>query len=42
MTLYVVGTGPGNMDHMSQRAIEVIKNVDCVAGYTTYIDLISD
>ncbi len=42
MTLYVVGTGPGNMDHMSKRAIEVIKNVDCVAGYTTYIDLISD
>jgi len=42
MTLYVVGTGPGNMDHMSQRAIDVIKQVDCVAGYTTYIDLISD
>ncbi len=42
MTLYVVGTGPGHMDHMSQRAIEVIKKVDCVAGYTTYIDLISD
>ena len=40
MTLYVIGTGPGKTDYMSQRAIEVIKKVDCVAGYTTYIDLI--
>jgi precorrin-3B C17-methyltransferase len=42
MTLYVIGTGPGKTDYMSQRAIEVIKKVDCVAGYTTYIDLIKD
>ncbi len=42
MTLYVIGTGPGKIDYMSQRAIEVIKKVDCVAGYTTYIDLIKD
>jgi precorrin-3B methylase len=25
---------------MSQRVVEVIKSVDCIAGYTTYIDLI--
>lgn len=42
MILYVVGTGPGDIAYMSQRAIEVIQQVDCVAGYTTYIELISD
>lgn len=41
MTLFVVGTGPGSTDHMSRHAIEVIKSVDCVAGYTPYIELIS-
>ncbi len=42
MTLYVIGTGPGDISFMSQRAIEVIKQVECIAGYTTYIDLIKD
>jgi len=42
MILYVIGTGPGDISYMSQRAIEVIEKVDCVAGYTTYIDLIAD
>jgi precorrin-3B C17-methyltransferase len=38
--LYVVGIGPGGMDYMCGRAIEVLKSVEVVAGYTTYIDLI--
>ncbi|NOX32383.1 MAG: precorrin-3B C(17)-methyltransferase [Deltaproteobacteria bacterium] len=46
MILYVIGTGPGNTAYMSGRAIEILKEVDCVAdcvaGYTTYIDLIFD
>ncbi|WDP90647.1 MAG: precorrin-3B C(17)-methyltransferase [Desulfobacter sp.] len=42
MKLYVVGTGPGNSNHMSGRAKEVIEKADCIAGYTTYIDLIQD
>ena len=42
MTLYVIGTGPGDISYMSRRAIEIIKQVDCIAGYTTYIYLISD
>ena len=42
MTLYVIGTGPGDISYMSQRAIEILKQVDCVAGYTTYIELIKD
>ncbi len=40
--LYVIGTGPGDIEYMSPRAIDVIKKVDCVAGYTTYINLIDD
>jgi len=42
MSLYVIGTGPGDISYMSLRAIEIIKQVDCVAGYTTYIELIAD
>ena len=42
MTLYIIGTGPGDISYMSQRAIEILKQVDCVAGYTTYIELITD
>ncbi len=42
MKLFVVGTGPGDSEHMSERARQVIAHVDCVAGYTTYIDLIKD
>ncbi len=42
MTLYVIGTGPGDISYMSQRAIKILKQVDCVAGYTTYIELITD
>ncbi len=42
MTLYVIGTGPGNVAHMSGRAIEIIEQVDCVAGYTTYINLVEE
>lgn len=42
MKLYVIGTGPGDASYMAGRAIEIIKKVDCIAGYTTYIDLISE
>lgn len=42
MNLYVIGTGPGDVAYMAPRAIEILKQVDCVAGYTTYIDLIKD
>jgi len=38
----VVGIGPGNMENMSIRAVEVIKNSDCVIGYKTYINLIKE
>ena len=42
MKLYVIGTGPGNEAYMSKRAVQLIEEADYVAGYTTYLDLISD
>jgi precorrin-3B C17-methyltransferase len=38
--LFVVGIGPGDLNHLTKRAIDVLASVDVVAGYTTYIDLI--
>ncbi|MCR4289450.1 MAG: precorrin-3B C(17)-methyltransferase [Candidatus Scalindua sp.] len=38
----MVGIGPGNLENMSIRAVEVIKNSDCVIGYKTYINLIRE
>lgn len=40
--IYVVGIGPGNMEDISVRAYKTLKNVDVIAGYITYIDLIKD
>ncbi|MFH2091406.1 MAG: precorrin-3B C(17)-methyltransferase [Pseudomonadota bacterium] len=42
MKLYVISTGPGDVDYIAPRAIKALKEVDCVAGYDTYIDLISE
>ena len=38
----MVGIGPGNMENMSIRAVEVIKGSDCVIGYKTYINLVKE
>ena len=38
----MVGIGPGNMENMSIRAVEVIKSSDCFIGYKTYINLIKE
>ena len=38
----MVGIGPGNLENMSIRAVEVIKSSDCIIGYKTYINLIKD
>lgn len=40
--IYVVGIGPGNMEDISRRAYKILKNVDVIAGYTTYINLVKD
>lgn len=39
-TVYVVGFGPGEKKYMTEQVIEVIKQVDIIVGYTTYIDIL--
>lgn len=38
--IYVIGMGPGNLDHMSPVALEAIENSDRIIGYKTYIELV--
>lgn len=40
--LYVVGFGPGGYEHMTVRAVEAIKNVQLVTGYTTYVEMLKE
>ena len=40
--IYAVGIGPGNMEDISIRAYNILKNVNVIAGYTTYVDLVKD
>jgi precorrin-3B C17-methyltransferase len=38
--LYVIGIGPGGIEHMSLRAKEVVEKSDIIVGYNKYIDMI--
>ncbi|ODS31035.1 MAG: methyltransferase [Candidatus Scalindua rubra] len=38
----MVGIGPGNPEHLSVRAVEVLRNSDCIIGYKTYINLLKE
>lgn len=40
--LYIVGVGPGNHDHMTFRAKQVIEESDTIVGYETYVNLVED
>lgn len=40
--IFLVGLGPGSVDHMSARARSAIAEADCIIGYTTYIKLVAD
>ncbi len=40
--LYVVGLGPGGMEHMTFKAVKVIKSCRVVVGYTYYVDLVDE
>ncbi|MEO9321472.1 MAG: precorrin-3B C(17)-methyltransferase [Nitrososphaera sp.] len=40
--LYVVGVGPGNHDHMTFRAQQVIQESEVIVGYDTYVGLVED
>jgi precorrin-3B C17-methyltransferase len=38
--LYVIGIGPGGLEHLTLRAIKAIEESDIIVGYTKYIDFI--
>lgn len=38
--LFVVGIGPGDLKQMSRLAYQILKGVDVIVGYKTYINLI--
>ena len=38
----MVGIGPGNLEHLSVKAVEVLKCSDCIIGYKTYINLMKE
>ncbi len=40
--VWVVGIGPGDLDHMSGRAQQVLREVDVVVGYSTYLELVDE
>lgn len=40
--LYVVSIGPGGLEYMTIKALDVIKKSDVIVGYTKYIELVSD
>lgn len=40
--IFLVGLGPGDVEHMSARARQAIAESDTVIGYSTYIKLVKD
>ncbi|MEK6727321.1 MAG: precorrin-3B C(17)-methyltransferase [Candidatus Omnitrophota bacterium] len=40
--LSIVGIGPGDLSHLSQRAKEAIAGSEVIVGYTTYINLLGN
>jgi len=38
--LYVIGIGPGAPEQMTQRAMNILREVDVIAGYGVYVDLV--
>ena len=40
--VYIVGTGPGNIDHITPAARKAISKSDVIVGYGTYLDLIRE
>jgi len=41
-TLYVVGTGPGAIEHMTLAACAALKKAEVIIGYKTYLELIPE
>ncbi|MDQ0214234.1 precorrin-3B C17-methyltransferase [Oikeobacillus pervagus] len=40
--LLIVGFGPGSVKHFTERAKEAIAESDCIIGYKTYVELVTD
>lgn len=40
--IFIVGTGPGSIDHITPYAQKAIRDSDAIVGYGTYLDLIQD
>ena len=40
--IFIVGTGPGSLEHITPAAREAIRRSDVVVGYGTYLDLITE
>lgn len=40
--VYVVGIGPGSLEHMSIKAQKVLNDVDVIIGHKTYINLVKE
>ncbi len=38
--LYVVGTGPGDINYLTLKALQVLREVEVIVGYRTYIKLL--
>ena len=38
--LYVIGIGPGGLEHMTLKALNAIKESEVIVGYTKYLDMI--
>lgn len=39
-SIYIVGIGPGSLEHLTFKAKEALESCDVIIGYKTYIDLI--
>ena len=40
--VYAVGIGPGGNQYMTEEALRVLEEVDVIAGYTVYVDLVRE
>ncbi len=42
MKIYIIGIGPGNLNQITENALEAINSSDVIVGYTKYIQLIEN
>ena len=40
--IFVVGTGPGSLEHITSAARKAVEQADVIVGYGTYLDLIKE